>query len=49
MMLIASVLCPDPVLYIDDRWLYDDTPKLTPPLIKDLSDYGPIVLNSGSM
>ena len=47
-MLIASVLCPDPVLYIDDRWLYDDSSILTPPLIKDLSDYGPIVLNNGS-
>lgn len=23
-LLIASVLCDDPVLYIDDRWLYDD-------------------------
>jgi pyruvate dehydrogenase E1 component beta subunit len=23
-LLIASVLCDDPVLYIDDRWLYDE-------------------------
>ena len=22
-LLIASVLCDDPVIYIDDRWLYD--------------------------
>ena len=23
-LLIASVLCKDPVIYIDDRWLYDE-------------------------
>ena len=23
-LLIASVLCDDPVLYIDDRWLYEE-------------------------
>ena len=22
-LMISSVLCEDPVLYIDDRWLYD--------------------------
>ena len=29
-LLISSVLCPDPVIYIDDRWLYDQTANLEP-------------------
>ena len=29
-LLIASVLCPDPVMYIDDRWLYDQEDELLP-------------------
>ena len=29
-LLIASVLCPDPVIYIDDRWLYEQTANLKP-------------------
>lgn len=29
-LLIASVLCPDPVVYIDDRWLYDLKDELPP-------------------
>jgi acetoin:2,6-dichlorophenolindophenol oxidoreductase subunit beta len=29
-LLIASVLCRDPVVYIDDRWLYDLTDELPP-------------------
>jgi pyruvate dehydrogenase E1 component beta subunit len=28
--LIASVLCPDPVIFIDDRWLYDLEDDLPP-------------------
>ena len=27
-LLIASVLSPDPVVYIDDRWLYDEEDDL---------------------
>ncbi len=27
-LLIASVICPDPVLYIDDRWLYDEEDEI---------------------
>ena len=27
-LLIASVLCYDPVMYIDDRWLYDQEDDL---------------------
>jgi pyruvate/2-oxoglutarate/acetoin dehydrogenase E1 component len=33
-LLIASVLCDDPVLYIDDRWLYELEEELPP--IKEL-------------
>ena len=29
-LLISSVLCPDPVIYIDDRWLYEQTATLKP-------------------
>ena len=29
-LLIASVLCKDPVMYIDDRWLYDQEDNLPP-------------------
>jgi pyruvate/2-oxoglutarate/acetoin dehydrogenase E1 component len=32
-LLIASVLCPDPVIFIDDRWLYDLEDDL-PPIVK---------------
>jgi len=37
-LLIASVLTDDPVVYIDDRWLYDDEDMLSPP--KDLTLHG---------
>ena len=33
-LLIASVLCKDPVMYIDDRWLYDQEDYL--PTIKEI-------------
>ena len=29
-LLIASVLCKDPVIYVDDRWLYNDEEELLP-------------------
>jgi pyruvate dehydrogenase E1 component beta subunit len=29
-LLISAVLCPDPVIYIDDRWLYEQTDNLKP-------------------
>jgi len=35
-LLIASVLCKDPVLYIDDRWLYEQEADLPPILELDL-------------
>lgn len=47
-LLIASVLCPDPVLYIDDRWLYDQTDRLKPIEEYKLSDIKPQKLLTGS-
>lgn len=40
-LLIASVLCDDPVIYIDDRWLYDERQRLEPPRAVDLLTQGP--------
>lgn len=40
-LLIAAVLCPDPVVYIDDRWLYDLTDELPPVRELDLAAQGP--------
>ena len=37
-LLIASVLCDDPVVYIDDRWLYEQAAVLPPP--------GPVALRT---
>lgn len=47
-LLIASVLCDDPVLYIDDRWCYDVQEDLGEPEVLRLSDEGPRVLRSGT-
>ena len=46
-LLIASVLSPDPVVYIDDRWLYDLTDELPPIRELDLATIGPQVLRPG--
>ena len=46
-LLISSVLSPDPVLYIDDRWLYDQEEVLQPYKNKKLIDEGPILINKG--
>ena len=46
-MLIASVLPCDPVLYIDDCWLYDQSEELAKPKIAELKDFGPKLLASG--
>ena len=46
-LLISSVMCDDPVLYIDDRWLYDIEQELPPIAEKDLSDEIPRVLIAG--
>lgn len=47
-LLIAATLCPDPVLYIDDRWLYDLKAEMPPVVEKPLEEYGPQYLRRGS-
>lgn len=46
-LLVASVLCPDPVLYIDDRWLYEQIDDLPPLVELDLRKEGPKCLIEG--
>jgi pyruvate/2-oxoglutarate/acetoin dehydrogenase E1 component len=46
-LLIASVLCKDPVIFIDDRWLYDQTDDLGPVVELDLTSLGPQLLAEG--
>lgn len=47
-MLIAATLCPDPVLYIDDRWLYGQEAELPPAADIDLATLGNQVLREGT-
>jgi pyruvate/2-oxoglutarate/acetoin dehydrogenase E1 component len=47
-LLIASVLCKDPVVYIDDRWLYEQVAALPPVKEIDLRKEGPKCLKFGS-
>ena len=47
-LLIASVLCPDPVMYIDDRWLYERTDTLSDIQEINLSTQGPVVRSPGT-
>lgn len=47
-LLVASVLCDDPVMFIDDRWLYAQTDELGPIVEQDLRAQGPRCLASGS-
>lgn len=46
-LLIAATLSPDPVLYIDDRWLYDLKTNLKPYNGLGLERLGPQVLRQG--
>ena len=46
-MLIAAVLSKDPVIYFDDRWLYDLEDELEPIVEKDISDFKPKILRDG--
>jgi len=46
-LLISSVLCNDPVIYIDDRWCYDHEEKYRPIKEKNLTDIGPQFLKEG--
>ncbi|MSR88631.1 MAG: alpha-ketoacid dehydrogenase subunit beta [Candidatus Margulisbacteria bacterium] len=47
-LLIASVLCDDPVLYIDDRWLYEWEEEDPGIQLLNLSEVGPHVLKNGN-
>jgi pyruvate dehydrogenase E1 component beta subunit len=47
-LLIAATLCPDPVLYIDDRWLYDLEEDLPPAKDIDLTQIKNEVIRSGT-
>lgn len=47
-LLIASVLSKDPVIYIDDRWLYSQSDELKPIIELDLALEGPVVKRIGS-
>ena len=42
-LLIASVLCKDPVIYIDDRWLYEQEAELPPVVEVDLTYQRPVI------
>lgn len=46
-LLIASVLCPDPVIFIDDRWLYDLEDDLPPVVERSLAMERPKCLRTG--
>ena len=46
-LLISSVLCKDPVIYIDDRWLYDEKENKTEIKILDLKNESPKRLIEG--
>lgn len=46
-LLVASVLSPDPVVFIDDRWLYELTDELPEIEELDLASIGPKVLARG--
>ena len=46
-LLIASVLCKDPVIFIDDRWLYDQMDEISKIEILDLKTQSPKVILKG--
>ncbi len=47
-LLIASVLCDDPVMYIDDRWLYARMSTLNPVEERPLAGEGPVIRREGT-
>tara|TARA_B100001142_G_C14310495_1_gene646450 strand:- start:170 stop:1156 length:987 start_codon:yes stop_codon:yes gene_type:complete len=47
-LLISSVLCPDPVVYIDDRWLYDNVEEINKSPEVDLNNFEPKSISSGN-
>lgn len=46
-MLVASALTEDPVIYIDDRWLYEDKQELESIEPRKLNQFGPEVVICG--
>ena len=46
-LMISSVLCDDPVMFIDDRWLYDEVEVEEEINLVDLKRVGPKILLSG--
>ena len=46
-LLVASVLCDDPVMYIDDRWLYERRAVLPAVVERPLAAEGPRVVRAG--
>ena len=46
-LLVASVLCKDPVIFIDDRWLYEQVDWLRPVVELDLRLEGPRCIAEG--
>lgn len=46
-LLVASTLCDDPVVYIDDRWLYGIEQDYVPLAELDLATVGPRVVREG--
>lgn len=47
-LLIAATLSNDPVMYIDDRWLYEQTAELPPAEPMDLRSIQPKILRAGN-
>lgn len=46
-LLISAVLCSDPVIFIDDRWLYSLEDDLPPIIERRLEDEGPRLVREG--
>ena len=47
-LLIASALCKDPVIYIDDRWLYEQEDNLPKIVELDLKAQKPKIISKGN-
>tara|TARA_Y100000746_G_scaffold173766_1_gene151158 strand:- start:820 stop:1806 length:987 start_codon:yes stop_codon:yes gene_type:complete len=46
-MLISATICKDPVIYIDDRWLYETEEVLQPIKEKEITEFRPKVIKEG--
>jgi pyruvate dehydrogenase E1 component beta subunit len=47
-LLVSSVLSDDPVMYIDDRWLYDRSAQLGPVVERPLAEERPRLVRGGA-